>query len=216
MATERGLLAQGPWEAAQVESTWRDDAFVPGPEAEAAADEAIAALRERGSPSHDGLSARLASYAVNDNHLHLELQPARWALRLGGEALDSMTVLCVVRAADGTWLAGRRADWVASWAGRWALGAGGSVEVGEDPVATLVRELDEEWSVAPERLTVEALVRLPSGLVSLVGLARLAEGAVAVPDAEHDAFTWWPADPADWPTEALPPLRRVGELLAAR
>src|SRR6266511_309703 len=209
MPSEPGLLAQGPWEAAQVDSTWRDDEFDPGPEAEAEADEAIAALRERGSPSHDGLSARLAGYSVNADHLHLELQPARWALRLGGEALDSMTVLCVVRAADGTWLAGRRADWVASWAGRWALGAGGSVEVGEDPVATLVRELDEEWSVAPERLTVEALVRLPSGLVSLIGLAHLPEGAVAVPDAEHDAFAWWPPDPADWPGAAHPPLRRV-------
>ena len=109
----------------------------------------IAALRERGSPSHDGLGARLASYAVNGAGLRLELQPARWALRLAPDARDSMTVLCVVRGADGRWLAGRRADWVASWAGRWALGAGGSVEVNEDPVTTLSRELEEEWSVAP-------------------------------------------------------------------
>jgi 8-oxo-dGTP diphosphatase len=216
MPTEPGLLAQGPWNAGQVDATWRDDEFDPGPEAEAAADVAIAALRDRGSPSHDGLSARLAAYEVNGDHLHLELQPARWALRLGGEALDSMTVLCVVRAADGSWLAGRRADWVASWAGRWALGAGGSVEVGEHPVGTLLRELEEEWSLVPERLTIEALVRLPSGLVSLVGLARVAENAVALPDPEHDAFSWWPADPADWPSDAHPPLRRVGELLAER
>jgi ADP-ribose pyrophosphatase YjhB (NUDIX family) len=216
MPAEPELLAEGPWDAAQVESTWREEAFVAGPQAEAAADQAIAALRDRGSPSHDGLSARLASYAVNGDKLHLELQPARWALRLGGDALDSMTVLCVVRAADGSWLAGKRADWVASWAGRWALGAGGSVEVGEDPVATLLRELDEEWSLVPERLTVEALVRLPSGLVSLVGLAHLPEGAAAVPDAEHDAFAWWPADPDEWPSEAHPPLRRVGALLAQR
>jgi 8-oxo-dGTP diphosphatase len=213
MSIAPGLLARGPWEAAQVESSWREEAFDPGPEAEAAADAAIAALRERGSPSHDGLSARLAGYAVDGSTLHLELQPARWALRLGGDALDSMTVLCVVRAADGRWLAGRRADWVASWAGRWALGAGGSVEVGENPVRTLARELAEEWSVAPARLTVEALVRLPSGLVSLVGLAHLAEGAEAKPDAEHDAFAWWPPDPCDWPDEAHAPLRRVGELL---
>ena len=66
-----------------------------------------------------------------------------------------------MRAADGRWLAGRRADWVATWAGRWALGAGGAVEVGEDPVAALARELEEEWSVVPERLSVEALVCLP-------------------------------------------------------
>jgi 8-oxo-dGTP diphosphatase len=213
MPSAPGLLARGPWAAAQVESSWRDEEFQADPEAVRAADEAIAALRERGSPSHDGLSARLAGYAVNGSTLQLELQPARWALRLGGDALDSMTVLCVVRAADGRWLAGRRADWVASWAGQWALGAGGSVELGENPVDTLARELDEEWSVAPEKLTIEALVRLPSGLVSLVGLAHLADGAEAKPDAEHDAFAWWPADPGQWPDEAHPPLRRVGELL---
>src|SRR3954467_5548136 len=176
MPSAPALLARGPWDAAQVDHSWREEPFEPGPEAEAEADAAIEALRERGSPSHDGLSARLKSFEERGDHLHLALQPARWALRLGGEALDSMTVLCVVRAADGRWLAGRRADWVASWAGRWALGAGGSVggwalgaggsvEVGEDPVATLLRELDEEWSLVPERLTVEALVRLPSGLV---------------------------------------------------
>lgn len=196
-----------------MQTAWRDDTFVAGPDAEAQADAAIAALRERGSPSHDGLGGRLAAYEVNGATLRLELQPARWALRLAPDARDSMTVLCVVRGADGRWLAGRRADWVASWAGRWALGAGGSVEVGEDPVTTLSRELQEEWSVAPVRLSVEALVRLPSGLVSLIGLARLADGAQAVPDDEHDAFAWWPADPGAWPEDAHPALRRVGELL---
>jgi 8-oxo-dGTP diphosphatase len=215
MPAVTGLLARGPWEAAQVDYAWREDVFEPTPEAEAAADGEIERLRERGSPSHDGLSARLVSFAVDGDRLHLELQPARWALRLGGDAQDSMTILCVVRDADGRWLAGRRAGWVASWAGRWALGAGGSVEVGEDPVCTLSRELEEEWSVEPQRLTIEALVRLPSGLVSLIGLARLAEGAEAVPDDEHDAFAWWPADPHDWPEEAAEPLRRVGALLTA-
>ena len=29
-------------------------------------------------------------------------------------------------------------------------------------------------------------------------LAWLPAGAEVVPDAEHDAFNWWPADPADW------------------
>ena len=127
-----------------------------------AADEAIAALEDRGSPAHDGLAARLAGYEAGDGRLELELQPMRWSLRLVREdASASLAALCVTRAADGRWLAGRRAAWVASWAGRWALGAGGSVEVGEDPVETLTRELDEEWSVAPERLSVEALVSLP-------------------------------------------------------
>ena len=63
-----------------------------------AADEAIAALRERGSPSHDGTAARLVSYAASDDGLFLELQPTRWALRLvAGDASDSVASLCVVR-----------------------------------------------------------------------------------------------------------------------
>src|ERR671923_2772329 len=193
MPSEPGLLARGPWEAAQVHTAWRGDTFDAGPDAEADADAAIASLRERGSPSHDGLSARLASYAVNGATLRLELQPARWALRLAPDAHDSMTVLCVVRRADGRWLAGRRADWVASWAGRWALGAGGSVEVGEDPVRTLARELREEWSVVPETLTVEALVRLPNRMAMLIGQAWLPDGAEVTRDHEHDAHAWWPA-----------------------
>ena len=64
----------------------------------------------------------------------------------------ALSVLCVVRDADGRWLAGRRAEWVATWAGVWALGAGGVVDAGEDPALALARELAEEWSVEPERL----------------------------------------------------------------
>jgi 8-oxo-dGTP diphosphatase len=114
----------------------------------------------------------------------------------------------------GRWLAGRRAPWVATWAGRWALGAGGSVEVGEDPVEALARELEEEWAVRPERLAIEALVSLPTGMVMLVGQAWLPEGAEVSRDAEHDAHAWWPAEPADWPDEADPVLRHMATLLA--
>ncbi len=125
-----------------------------------------------------------------------------------------MSVLCIVRAADGSWLAGRRAAWLASWAGRWALGAGGSVEVDENPADTLGRELHEEWSVVPQSLCVEALVRLPSDVVLLVGQAWLAEGAEVTPDHEHDEFAWWPPDVNEWPEEADEPLRRMAALLA--
>src|SRR5207302_3927731 len=134
-----------------------------------AADIALDALRRRGSPSHDGLAGRLVDFEAADDRLTLELQPARWALRLIPEnAAQSLSVLCIVRAADGRWLAGRRAAWLASWAGRWALGAGGAVEVDENPAETLGRELREEWSVDPARLSVEALVHLPSAVVLLV------------------------------------------------
>jgi ADP-ribose pyrophosphatase YjhB (NUDIX family) len=198
-----------------VDVRWRADEFEPPPSASEAADVALSALRERGSPSHDGLAARLVDYEVSAGGLRLELQPARWALRLAPEQADgSFAALCVVRSADGRWLAGRRAAWVASWAGRWALGAAGSVEVDENPTDTLERELAEEWSVKAQALSVEALVCLPSGLATLVGMAWLPEGATVTPDDEHDEFAWWPAAVSDWPEEADEPLRRMAGLLA--
>lgn len=216
MPTATGLLARGPWDPAQVEVAWRSDPFEPEQGAIDAADVALGALRERGSPSHDGLAARLADYDSSPQRLSLELQPARWALRLNpNDSMRALSVLCVVRAADGRWLAGRRAGWVASWAGRWALGAGGSVEVAENPADTLSRELEEEWSVRPERLRIEALVQLPSRLILLVGQAWLPEGATVTPDHEHDEYAWWPANVAQWPAEADEPLRRMGTLLSA-
>ncbi|MGI9184206.1 MAG: NUDIX hydrolase [Solirubrobacteraceae bacterium] len=210
-------MARGPWDPARVQASWRSEPFQPAPAATAAADQALGALERRGSPSHDGLAARLRSFDAAPDRLTLELEPARWALRLVPEnAAQSLSALCVVRAADGRWLAGRRAAWLASWAGRWALGAGGSVEVDENPAETITRELQEEWSVAPERLTVEALVRLPSDLVLLVGMAWLAEGDEDVtPDAEHDAFAWWPASIEQWPEEGDAPLRLLAGMLSA-
>jgi ADP-ribose pyrophosphatase YjhB (NUDIX family) len=195
---------------------WREDPYEPDVSAVRAADVALAALRERGSPSHDGLAARLASFDLRAEGLSLELQPARWALRLiPAHAAQSLSILCVVRSADGRWLAGRRAAWLASWAGRWALGAGGSVEVGENPIDTMVRELDEEWSVTPRHLTAEALVRLPSEVVLLIGMAWLEDGADVVPDPEHETFAWWPSEVEHWPPEGDEPLRRMGAMLAA-
>jgi ADP-ribose pyrophosphatase YjhB (NUDIX family) len=195
---------------------WRDDPFEPPGEATDAADVALDALRRRGSPSHDGLAARLVEFETAPDRLTLELQPARWALRLiPAGAAQSLSVLCMVRAADGRWLAGRRAHWLASWAGRWLLGAGGSVEVDENPADTLGRELREEWSVEPRRLQIEALLLLPSEMVLLIGTAWLADGATVTPDHEHDEFAWWPTDLARWPAEADEPLRRLAELVSS-
>jgi 8-oxo-dGTP diphosphatase len=215
VATATWLLARGPWDPDQIDVEWRSDTFEPDQSASDAADDAVNALRDRDSPSHDGLAARLSGYEVGDGRLTLELQPSRWALRLlRQDAPRSLAVLCVVRAAVGRWLAGRRAMWLASWPGRWALGAGGSVEVDENPVYTLSRELGEEWSVKSERMTVEALVQLPSGVVLLVAMAWLPDGATVTPDAEHDDFAWWPAEVRQWPAEADEPLRRMGTLLS--
>ena len=211
-----GVLARGPWHPDQVDVAWRQEPFEAPGEAIDAADDALDALRRRGSPSHDGLAARLVDFETTHDRLSLELQPARWALRLvPAGAARSLSVLCVVRDADGRWLAGRRAQWLASWAGRWALGAGGSVEVDENPARTMSRELLEEWSVEAQRLTVEALLLLPSEMVLLVGQAWLPDGATVVPDHEHDEFAWWPPDLAHWPAEGDEPLRRLAALVSS-
>ena len=210
---EPGILARGPWAPGDVSVRWDDAPYAASSEADARADATLAELAERGSPTHDGMAARMAELSVADHGMELVCQPMRWSLRLGDDAADSLSALCVVRDADGRWLAGRRAAWVATWAGRWALVAGGSVEVGEHPAATLARELEEEWSVVPQTLTGEGLVRIPSGLVLFVGLATLAPGASVEMDAEHDAHAWWPPDPADWPEEADVPLRAMAQML---
>ncbi|HEU4657337.1 MAG TPA: NUDIX domain-containing protein [Capillimicrobium sp.] len=215
-ASQPAILARGPWPAHAIEAHWIDEPYEPDPEHTRAADEAIAALRERGSPSHDGVAARLAGHRVTDDgRLVLDLQPLRWALRLvPGDASDSLSALCVTRDAQRRWLAGRRAAWLSSWAGEWALGAGGAVDPHENPARTLARELREEWSVEAERLTGEALVALPGRMTMFIGMAWLPEGAEVVPDDEHDAHAWWPADPDEWPEEAHPALRQMAALLA--
>lgn len=215
---QTALLARGPWAPEAVEARWREDAFEPDAATTEAADQAIRALRERGSPSHDGVAARLVDHhETDDGRLVMELQPVRWALRLvGNDASQSIAALCVVRDAQGRWLAGRRAPWLSSWAGQWALGAGGAVDLGESPAETLARELREEWDVEAERLRCDALVRLPQRMVMLVGSAWLADGAEITRDDEHDAHAWWPADIAQWPDEAHEPLRRMATMLASR
>ena len=211
-----GLLAVGPWWPEQVDAHWRDEPFEPPAEIERNADAAVEQLRDRGSPAHDGMATRLVNWRDEGGRLRLELQPVRWALRLlEGGASDSLTALCVVRSSEGRWLAGRRAGWVSVWAKRWALGAGGAVDLGESPALTLSRELSEEWRLVPDRLTVEALVALPGGVAMVVGLATVPDGCEPVPDAEHDDWAWWPADVGRWPAEADQRLQVMARLLAA-
>lgn len=214
MSPEPSILARGPWPVEAVEARWHDEPFAAGEAKEEAADAAIQALRDRDSPAHDGVAARLVDFHQADGRLVVEMQPVRWALRLvDGDASDSMTALCVTRDHAGRWLAGRRAAWLSSWPGRWALGAGGAVDLGETPAETLTRELREEWSVEADRVRGEALVRLPHNLVMFVGTAWLPDGAQVTPDDEHDEFAWWPPDPAEWPQEADANLRRMASLL---
>jgi 8-oxo-dGTP pyrophosphatase MutT (NUDIX family) len=213
MAVESSILARGPWEPAQVEARWRTDEFEPPPDRARAADAAMAALRQRGSPSHDGIAARLVSYLVDGDRLVVELQPTRWGLRLVEHASESFSAICLTRGADGRWLAGRRAQWLSSWPGRWALGAGGAVDPYESPIDTLVRELEEEWSVVPTRVRGEALVMLPERMVLFIGQAWLPENAEIVPDHEHDEWAWWPADVDLWPSDADMRLQAFARLV---
>ena len=210
-----GILARGPWQSDQVEARWLDDTFEPPAEVLREADAAVDGLRERGSPAHDGMATRLAAWREEQGRLLLDLQPMRWAVRLvEGNACDSLTALCVVRTEDGRWLAGRRAAWVSTWAGRWALGAGGAVDLGEGPAQTLSRELDEEWQLEPDSLSVEALLGLPNGVAMVVGLATVPDAAEPVPDDEHDEWAWWPADVDAWPAEADDRLKLMALLLS--
>jgi len=211
-----GILARGPWSPDQVTARWAEESFEPTASLTDAADAAVAELAERGSPSHDGIGARFISHQVSDDgQLLINLQPSRWSLRLNEQdAANSVAALCAVRDAEGRWLAGRRAQWLASWPGRWALGAGGAVDFGESPADTLARELQEEWSVSAEQLRGEALVMMPNAMVMFVGQAWLAEGAVVTPDDEHDEHAWWPAQIEDWPEHADEPLRRMATLLS--
>lgn len=210
-----GILVRGSWLPEHVHASWSDEPYEPPVEAAQAANEAIAQLARRGSPSHDGMSTRLAAFRARAGELHLDLQPIRWSLRLTSDALQSLAAMCAVRAADGRWLAGHRAEWLASWPGRWALGAGGSVDPDEHPVETLRRELYEEWSVTPERLSVEALLCLEQRLVLFLGLAWLPAGATVTPDDEHSGYAWWPSDPGSWPPEADGAVREMGLMLAS-
>jgi 8-oxo-dGTP diphosphatase len=206
-------LARGPWRPDEVSARWHPAPYQPALRLTRLADTEVDRLRSRGSPAHDGLAARLAAFDAGDSSLHLELQPARWALRLLDETRQSLVSVCVVRSRDGRWLAGRRATWVSTWAGRWALGAAGAVEVGESPVETLTRELREEWRLEAEALSVEALVKLPNELVMLIGVATVPDDCSPAPDAEHDAWAWWPEHPASWPSDAHDGLRRLASLL---
>ena len=210
------ILARGPWDLSQVTSRWRAEHFEPPPAHTDAADAEIAGLaparltqprRPRGAAG--GLQGRPDTASSS--------KCSRCAGRCDWCAADasaSVAALCVTRAADGRWLAGRRAAWLSSWAGRWALGAGGAVDLGENPADTLVRELHEEWSVSPERVRGEALVRLPHRLVMFVGQAWLPEGAEVTPDHEHDEYAWWPSEIEEWPPEAEESLRRMARWLS--
>src|ERR1700724_3790560 len=101
------ILARGPWPIEQVRASWREEEFEPPREHTEAADAAIEGLQRRGSPSHDGVAARLVDYRLEGEGIAIELQPLRWALRLvAGGACLSMGAPCGTRSAGGRRLGG--------------------------------------------------------------------------------------------------------------
>ena len=214
MSPRPGLLARGPWRPDQVEAVWRDDPYEVPAELERLADGAVEGLRERGSPSHDGMATG-SSLGRGDDRLRLELQPVRWALRLIERRLAtaSRAVRGALRRRPLACGPARRLG--LEWPNRWALGAGGAVDLGESPAETLSRELQEEWPLEPDSARVEALLGLPNGMNMLVGLATVADRCEPVPDAEHDEWAWWPADIAAWPAEADERLKLMAALLGS-
>ena len=149
-----GILARGPWAPDDVERALARGAVRAAPAATEAADAALDELRERGSPSHDGLAARLPS-------LRGRRRPPRAraaADPLGAAAARTATprracrrsASCARPTAAG-WPDAARPGWrPGPGAGRSGPAARSSV--GENPADTLVRELREEWSVTPERI----------------------------------------------------------------
>ena len=198
MADEPALLARGPWAPRRGRGPLARRALRRRRRrAWSAADAAIAALRDRGSPSHDGL-AGAARRPRGSTTAAARSSCSRCAGRCGWSRATrrGRSPRCASPAtADGRWLAGRRAPWLSSWAGRWALGAGGAVDVGESPVAHARRASSTRSGRSrPSACAARRSCACPHRLVMFVGQAWLPEGAEVTPDHEHDAYAWWPAD----------------------
>ena len=190
MAQAPGILARGPWSADQVTARWHDEAFVPDAAATAAADAAVAALAARGSPSHDGLAAtaRRPRAVGPDGALVLDLQPARWALRLS-------TATPAARSRRCAWCA--TATGAGSPAGAlpgWPRGRAAGRSAPAAP-STSSRTRSTRWCAScarsgrssPSACSGEALVLLPHqhGDVHRPGLARPGRRGDARPRARR-------------------------------
>jgi len=118
MSLPPGILARGRGRSTRT----RDLARGPvrsAAERIAAADAAIAALRERGSRSTTGSARGSSPNEHDDGVLKLELQPVRWALRRGGRRVE-LDGGALRHARGGRALARRAARaWLSTWPGRW-------------------------------------------------------------------------------------------------
>ena len=75
------ILARGPWPIECIRAHWRNEHFEPSSAYTEAADAAIKKLQDRGSPSHDGVAARLVNFREDEqagslvNHDHDGIPP---------------------------------------------------------------------------------------------------------------------------------------------
>ena len=160
-------------------------------------------LQDRGSPSHDGVAARLVDYRAA-RRAASRSSCSRCAGRCGWSPATPPRAWprCAspARPTGAGWPGGaRRGSPRGPAAGRSARAARSTSA--RTPPRRWCASCSEEWAVAPERVRGEALLRLPHRLVMFVGQAWLAEGAdeAVTPDHEHDAFAWWPSEIDDWP-----------------
>ena len=71
------VLARGPWALERISTCWLPQQFEPSRAYTEAADAAIRGLQDRGSPSHDGMAARLVDYRQDGDAIAIDLQPLR-------------------------------------------------------------------------------------------------------------------------------------------
>ena len=123
--TAPGILARGPWSPDQVEARWSDDHFEPsaGRDGRRGRRRRRARRARLAEPRRPRRAAWSATRVAQDGRLTIELQPARWSLRLvEGDASGSVAALCAVARLRGP-LAGRAPRRLAGLVAR-ALGAG--------------------------------------------------------------------------------------------
>ena len=173
----RGIVARGPWQPEQVRVTWLHDAYEPPAEVDRLADSAVDALRERGSPCHDGLSTRLASFAEVDGGLVAGAAAVALGAAPGGGRRLGEPHRALRGAYRGRALARRAPRRVGvhlggplgarARAGRWTSARARPRRCR----ASCARS----GSSRPQSLSVEALVGLPNGMAMVVGLATVAD-----------------------------------------
>ncbi len=176
MTSSPGIFARGPWAPAQVRADWREDMYEPPDEATAAADAAITALA-RARLAEPRRPRRAPRRRTARRTASCRCRCSRSAGRCAWSTAtppQSMAALCVTRAHDGRWLAGRRAAWLSTWAGAGPSAPAARSTSASPPPTRSTRELHEEWRLAADRVRGRGAgpPAPPAGHVRRPGVAR--------------------------------------------